>query len=113
MAQAILMPKLGQSDEIAPIVKWRKQIGEVVKKGDILFEIETEKAVLEVESFYEGTFIKIVVPAGQAAPVNAIVAYLGKTGEKAPEVAAASPAAVTVFTPIRLGGDASPHPGQE
>ena len=99
MSQPILMPKLGQSDEVAPIVKWRKRIGEAVNKGDILFEIETEKAVLEVESFYAGNLIKIVGPAGQAAPVNAIVAFLGKPGEKAPDVAAAPASAAATASP--------------
>jgi pyruvate/2-oxoglutarate dehydrogenase complex dihydrolipoamide acyltransferase (E2) component len=53
MARAISMPKLGQSEETATIVKWRKGEGDLVAKGDILFEIETDKALLEVESFFE------------------------------------------------------------
>lgn len=93
MAQPILMPKLGQSVEDCPIVKWRKAEGDVVKKGDILFEIETEKAVLEVESFYDGTLIKILVPVGQAVPTGTAVAFVGNPGEPIPAVSAPAPAA--------------------
>lgn len=88
MAQPVLMPKMGQSVEECTIVKWRCQAGDKVKKGDILFEIETEKAVLEVESFYEGTLLKIVINQGQAAPVGATVAFIGQPGEAIPAVVA-------------------------
>ena len=64
------MPKLGQSEEMGKIVRWRKKVGETVAKGDILFEIETDKAVLEVESFYEGTLLKIVVREGATVPIK-------------------------------------------
>jgi pyruvate dehydrogenase E2 component (dihydrolipoamide acetyltransferase) len=81
MAQAIVMPKLGQSEEEATILRWLKREGEPVAKGDVLFEIETDKAVLEVESFYQGTLLKILVPAGGAAPVQSVVAFVGQPGE--------------------------------
>ena len=68
MVKAVVMPKLGQSEETVKIVKWRKQLGDTVAKGDILFEIETDKAVLEVESFYEGTLLKIVAGRGSDRP---------------------------------------------
>jgi len=55
MVQTVVMPKLGQTVEESTVLKWHKREGELVKKGDILFEIETDKAVLEVESFFEGT----------------------------------------------------------
>jgi pyruvate dehydrogenase E2 component (dihydrolipoamide acetyltransferase) len=87
------MPKMGQSVEECVIVKWRCKDGDKVKKGDILFEIETEKAVLEVESFYEGTLLKVLVSQGQAAPVGATVAFIGQPGEPIPSVTAtAAPA---------------------
>ncbi|MGO8816680.1 MAG: dihydrolipoamide acetyltransferase family protein [Terriglobia bacterium] len=86
MVKAVIMPKLGQSEETVKIVKWRKQVGETVAKGDILFEIETDKAVLEVESFYEGTLLKIVAKEGVTVPVQAKVAFVGNPGEPVPEI---------------------------
>jgi pyruvate dehydrogenase E2 component (dihydrolipoamide acetyltransferase) len=100
MAQPILMPKMGQSVEECTIVKWRGKEGDKVKKGDILFEIETEKAVLEVESFYEGTLLKILISEGQAAPVGATVAFIGQTGEAIPAVVAPAAAAPAVPQPV-------------
>jgi len=87
MVKAVIMPKLGQSEETVKIVRWRKQLGETVAKGDILFEIETDKAVLEVESFYEGTLLKIVAGEGVTVPVQTTVAFVGNPGEPVPEVA--------------------------
>lgn len=99
MAQPIIMPKMGQSEEDCTLVKWHKREGDAVKKGDILFEIEMEKAVLEIESFYEGTILKIVAGEGATLPIGATVAFIGKPGEKAPDFvppppkSAAAPAA--------------------
>ena len=88
MAQPILMPKMGQSTEDCTIVKWRKREGDAVAKGDILFEVETEKAVLEIESFYDGTLIKVTIPEGQPVPIGTTVAFVGKPGEPIPAVVA-------------------------
>ncbi len=89
MVKAVIMPKLGQSEETVKIVKWRKQLGETIAKGDIIFEIETDKAVLEVESFYEGTLLKIVAGEGVTVPVQTTVAFVGDPGEPVPDVAPA------------------------
>ncbi|MDD5705465.1 MAG: dihydrolipoamide acetyltransferase family protein [Kiritimatiellae bacterium] len=93
MAQTVIFPKLGQTMEEGAIVKWLKQEGDAVAKGDILFEIETDKANLEVESFFEGTLIKIVVKEGVTVPVNTVVGYIGAAGEKAPDAPPPPPAA--------------------
>ncbi len=87
MVKAVVMPKLGQSEETVTIVRWRKQVGDMVAKGDVLFEIETDKALLEVESFYEGTLLKIVAGEGVTVPVQTTVAFVGDPGEPVPEVA--------------------------
>lgn len=84
MAQAVIFPKLGQTMEEGAIVKWLKKEGDPVAKGDILFEIETDKANLEVESFFEGVLLKIYVREGITVPVNTVVGYVGAAGEKAP-----------------------------
>jgi len=82
------MPKLGQTVEESTIVKWHKQAGDQVKKGEILFEIETDKAVLEIESFFDGTLLKIIVKEGETVPVTSPVAFIGQAGEPIPEVPA-------------------------
>jgi pyruvate dehydrogenase E2 component (dihydrolipoamide acetyltransferase) len=84
MAQAVIFPKLGQTMEEGAIVKWLKKEGDPVAKGDILFEIETDKANLEVESFFEGVLLKIYVREGLTVPVNTVVGYVGTAGEKVP-----------------------------
>lgn len=98
MATKIPIPKLGQSEETVKIEKWRVKEGDTVKKGDILFEVETDKAVLEVESQFEGTLLKIVVPAGKEVPVMCTAAVIGNPGEALPtidEVKAPAPKAET------------------
>ena len=95
MPSPIAMPKPGQFTEECTIVKWLKKEGDKVAKGDILFEIETDKANMEVESFFEGTLLKILIPEGGTVPVQAVVAWVGQPGEAIPaappKVAAESP----------------------
>src|SRR5215208_265927 len=93
MATPIIMPKFGQMTEQSAIVEWRKKEGDKVAKGDILFTVETDKSVMDVESFEEGTLIKILVAPGLNVPVQSTVAFLGKPGEPIPDVAAPRPAA--------------------
>ena len=85
MAQPVLLPKLGQTVEEASIVKWHKSVGDTVKQGDVLFEIETDKAVLEAESFFDGVLLKVFVKEGETVPVSTVVAYIGAKGEKVPD----------------------------
>ena len=93
MATLVPIPKLGQSEETVIIDSWRAKEGDVIKKGDILFEVETDKAVLEVESQFEGTLLKIVVPAGKEVPVMITACVLGEPGEEIPEIVEAPAAA--------------------
>jgi pyruvate dehydrogenase E2 component (dihydrolipoamide acetyltransferase) len=88
MVRPITMPKLGQSEEVGTLVRWRKKVGDTIAKGDILFEIETDKAILEVESFFEGTLLKTVVQEGTTVPINTIVGFVGDPGEAVPEIVA-------------------------
>jgi len=80
------MPKLGQTVEESKILKWHKKSGDQVKKGDVLFEIETDKAVLDVESFFDGTLLKIIVNEGETVPVSVPVAFVGQPGEAIPDI---------------------------
>jgi pyruvate dehydrogenase E2 component (dihydrolipoyllysine-residue acetyltransferase) len=77
LLQEVLLPRLGQTVEEASIDKWCVSEGDVVKKGDILLEITTDKATLEVESFVEGTVLKIYAAAGETVPVQVVIAYVG------------------------------------
>jgi len=86
MATKVPIPKLGQSEETVTIDKWHVKEGDTIKKGDVLFEIETDKSVLEVESQFEGTLLKVVIPAGKEVPVMSIAAVLGEPGEEIPEI---------------------------
>jgi pyruvate dehydrogenase E2 component (dihydrolipoamide acetyltransferase) len=88
MATPIIMPKFGQMTEESAIVEWLKKEGDKVAKGDILFTVETDKSVMEVESFEEGTLLKIVVQPGVNVPVQSTVGFLGKAGEAVPTVTA-------------------------
>ncbi len=93
MATKVPIPKLGQSEETVTIESWKVKEGDDIKKGDILFEVETDKAVLEVESQFEGKLLKILVPAGKEVPVMTIAAVIGEEGEAIPEIEApAAPA---------------------
>jgi pyruvate dehydrogenase E2 component (dihydrolipoamide acetyltransferase) len=86
------MPKFGQMTEESAIVEWLKKEGDKVDKGDILFTVETDKSVMEVESFEAGTLIKIVVPPKVNVPVQSTVGFLGNPGEPIPAVTAPAPA---------------------
>ena len=93
MATPIIMPKFGQMTEESAIVEWLKKEGDKIAKGDILFTVETDKSVMEVESFEAGTLLKIVVPPRVNVPVQSTVGFLGNPGEPIPVVAAPAPAA--------------------
>ena len=92
MATPIIMPKFGQMTEDSAIVEWLKKEGDKVAKGDILFTVETDKSVMEVESFEAGTLLKIVVQPGVSVPVQSTVGFLGQPGEPIPQVTAPAPA---------------------
>jgi pyruvate dehydrogenase E2 component (dihydrolipoamide acetyltransferase) len=87
MAHPILMPKPGQMTEECVVVAWHKEEGDSVRKGDVLFEIETDKTNMDVESFDDGVLLKRYVVEGETVPVNTLCAYVGKIGEEVPEKA--------------------------
>ncbi|MBU6191867.1 MAG: pyruvate dehydrogenase complex dihydrolipoamide acetyltransferase [Bacteroidetes bacterium] len=81
MAEIIRMPKMSDTMTEGVIVAWNKKVGEPVKSGDILAEVETDKATMELENYVKGTLLHIGVEQGQAVPVDAIIAIVGKEGE--------------------------------
>lgn len=83
MAETINMPKLGFDMAEGTLVRWVKQVGENINKGDVLAEIETDKATVEVESSANGVVLQHIVDEGTVVPVNAPIAVVGAEGEKA------------------------------
>ncbi len=89
MAETINMPKLGFDMAEGLLVRWVKQVGENINKGDVLAEIETDKATVEVESSVSGVVLSHIVDQGTIVPVNAPIAIVGAAGEKVDAPAAA------------------------
>jgi pyruvate dehydrogenase E2 component (dihydrolipoamide acetyltransferase) len=113
MAEVIYMPKLSDTMTEGVVAAWLKKVGDSVKSGELIAEIETDKATMEFESFFDGVLLHIGVEAGKGAPVNSLLAIIGQAGEdisglltsapaveekSAPEPAAA-PAPVAVPSP--------------
>ena len=88
----VQMPQAGQSMEEGTIVRWLKNEGDKVQSKDILFEVETDKAVVEVEAGHDGILRKIIVPAGQMVPIRTKVGLIGEAGEALPADATPTPA---------------------
>jgi pyruvate dehydrogenase E2 component (dihydrolipoamide acetyltransferase) len=72
----VIMPKAGYDMTNGTIVGWTKQVGEHVKRGDVIAEIETDKAIVEMEALSDGELVEIVHPAGAVVPVGEPIAYL-------------------------------------
>ena len=81
MATVINMPRLSDTMTEGTVATWLKKVGDKIKEGDILAEIETDKATMEFESFNAGTLLYIGIEAGQTAPVDSLLAIIGKDGE--------------------------------
>ena len=86
MAETISMPKLGFDMAEGLLVRWVKQVGENINKGDVLAEIETDKATVEVESSASGVVLQLIVDRGTMVPVNAPIAIVGNAGEQVSSV---------------------------
>ena len=99
MATEVIMPKLGQTMEEGKIEKWLKKEGNKVEKGEILLEITTDKATLEVEAYGSGILRKIIVPEGETVPVTAVIGYIAEEGEELPEIKKETPAATEKPSP--------------
>src|ERR1044072_5493531 len=81
MAEEKLSPKLSDTMTYGVVAKWHKKVGDKVKSGEVLADIETDKATMEFESFQNGTLLHIGVDEGKGAPVDSILAILGNAGE--------------------------------
>ncbi len=111
MAVSVVMPALEMAQETGKLVSWKKQPGEAVKKGEILLEVETDKAVVEIEAAADGTLGGVTVKQGDVVPVGQTIAWLLKPGEAVPAGGGvgtgtsgrkmeAAPAAAAAATPV-------------
>jgi pyruvate dehydrogenase E2 component (dihydrolipoamide acetyltransferase) len=116
MPTNILMPALSPTMEKGNLAKWLKKEGDQVKSGDVIAEIETDKATMEVEAVDEGTLAKIVVPEGaQDVPVNSVIAVLAGEGEdaKAVKAPASAGAPKAEAKPVEAKPAAAPAPTKQ
>lgn len=123
MAEIIRMPKMSDTMTEGVVAKWHKKVGDTVKSGELMAEIETDKATMDYESFNSGTVLYLGVPEGQAVKVNDVLAIVGNKGEdysallagaanaaasggktEAPAAAAPAPAATATATAIDTSG---------
>jgi len=81
MAEVVKMPKMSDTMTEGVMAKWHKKVGDKVKSGDVLAEVETDKATMDLESYWDGTILFIGVEEGKAVPVDAVIAVIGKEGE--------------------------------
>ncbi|MDI1248903.1 MAG: pyruvate dehydrogenase complex dihydrolipoamide acetyltransferase [Lacunisphaera sp.] len=128
MSDIIEMPKLSDTMTVGTLVKWLRKEGDAVKAGDMLAEVETDKATMELETFFTGTLLKIYAPDGSQVAIGAPLCAIGQVGEVVPPVlaspapksdagAAATPppaptpiAAVPVAEPVTAQAPAAPAP---
>src|SRR3954467_6532123 len=94
MAELVRMPKMSDTMTEGVIAKWHKKVGDVVKSGELMAEIETDKATMDYESFNEGTVLYLGAKEGQGVQVNDVLAIVGKKGED--------------YAPLLSGAGASP-----
>ena len=82
MAEIIRMPKMSDTMEEGVIAGWLKKVGDEIKSGDILAEVETDKATMELESYDDGFLLYIGVEKGASVPVDGVIAIIGEKGEE-------------------------------
>lgn len=104
----IYMPRLSDTMEEGVISSWRKQVGDKVSRGDVLVEIETDKAVMEYEAYDEGFLVKQAASEGDTVPIGAVIGMLGETPDAAPAEAGAAPTA-----PAEAAEPSAPEPAAE
>src|SRR5262245_28902634 len=113
----VVMPKLSEAMESGKIIKWLKKEGDQIKGGDILAEVETDKADVEMEAFGAGVLRKILAPAGESVPVGALIGVIAEPGEDVAALLASAPApsaapAPPSAAPARAVAPAAPAPAR-
>ena len=102
MAEVILMPRLSDTMTEGVIAAWHKKVGDQVKKGDLLAEIETDKATMELESYKDGTLLHVGANKGGKLQVNDLLAIIGNPGED-----------ISTYTSGKGTGSKQPDPNQK
>ncbi len=119
MAEVVRMPKLSDTMEEGVVAEWHKKVGDTVESGELLAEIETDKATMEFESFQDGVLLHIGVEKGAAAPVDGVLAILGEKGEdvaailKAEEAAGSAPESPAEEPETASAPASQPAPAEE
>ena len=108
--EIINMPRLSDTMEEGTVASWLKQVGDPVEEGDILAEIETDKATMEFESFFSGVLLHIGTLVGETAPVDTLLAIIGPAGTDVSAILAAPAAAPKAATPVVAEPVATPEP---
>src|SRR5689334_23788379 len=90
MAVSVVMPALEMAQETGKLISWLKKEGEAVRKGEMLLEVETDKAVVEVEAAADGILAAVTAKVGDVVPVGQTIAWLVKAGETPPATVAAT-----------------------
>ncbi|MBS1974133.1 MAG: pyruvate dehydrogenase, partial [Bacteroidetes bacterium] len=112
MAEVILMPRLSDTMTEGVIASWHKKVGDAVKKGDLLAEVETDKATMELESYKDGTLLHVGGDKGSKLQVNDLLAIIGKPGEDISSLVKVGGAAQTKSTtPAKKEEAKAPAPG--
>src|SRR5438045_2868204 len=107
----VVMPKLSEAMETGKIIKWLKQEGDRITGGDILAEVETDKADVEMEAFGAGVLRKILSPAGSTVPVGALIAVIAEPNDDiGAVVASGAPAPAAASAPAPASSETSPRP---
>ena len=100
MSEPITMPALSDTMNSGRLVKWVKKLGDAIKKGDTIAEVETDKAVMEVDAFHDGYLAGPLAPEGAEMPVGKVIGYIADSpGEAVAEIAQATPAAPKAAPP--------------
>ena len=110
MAEIIRMPKMSDTMEEGVIASWLKKVGDTVKPGDILAEVETDKATMELESYEEGVLLYVGVKEKDSVPVNGIIAIIGEKGEAFQHLLSGAPAEVAKAEVASPAPTATPSP---
>ncbi|QEM69363.1 2-oxo acid dehydrogenase subunit E2 [Geobacter sp. FeAm09] len=115
MATEITMPKLSDTMTEGSFIGWRKQVGERVERGEVIAEVETDKAVMELEAFTSGVLLKIMAKEGENVPVGTVLGLIGEPGEvaagtEAPSHEAAAVTPAPAKPPAPLAQEAAPPP---
>ena len=100
MAEIIRMPKMSDTMTEGTIAAWHKQVGDKVKSGDIIAEVETDKATMELDNYVDGVLLHIGIQAGESIPVDGVIAIIGKEGEDISALLSGGSAPVATATPV-------------